>query len=119
MKPLGADLSKIAGLGSFIKDTVDFQLAQIIVNPVKMSLNIGEWMGDTTGKTEVPVGVLRGMLHLISFNCALVVIYEAKGLKNLDVTGISDPAALICIGGNIVARTRVFDNRCDTFLINI
>lgn len=61
LKPLGTDLSKIAGLGTFIKDTVDSQLAQIIVNPVKMSLPIGEWMGDNTGKTGVPVGVLRGM----------------------------------------------------------
>lgn len=34
-------------------------------------------------------------------------------MKNADVTGVSDPAAAIFIGGNEVARTRVFDNSLD------
>ena len=42
-----------------------------------------------------------------------MVIYEAKGVKNVDVTGVSDPAALVKIGGNEVCRTRVFDNSLD------
>jgi hypothetical protein len=29
-----------------------------------MSLPIGEWFGDTAGKTEIPVGVLRGKIFL-------------------------------------------------------
>ncbi|KAJ3370159.1 hypothetical protein HDU91_006565, partial [Kappamyces sp. JEL0680] len=101
LKPLGADVNKLAGLGSLIRDIVKTQLASIIVNPVKLSLPIGEWFGESTGSTEVPIGVLR------------VVLYEAKGIKNVDVTGVSDPAALVYIGGNVVARTRTLDNTLD------
>ena len=71
LKPLGTDLSKIAGLGTFIKDTVDSQLAAMLVNPVKMTFPIGEWMSDSAGSTETPVGVLRGIFktfHLANQN---------------------------------------------------
>jgi Ca2+-dependent lipid-binding protein len=69
LKPLGAmDINKFAGLGDFIKETVQAQLAAMLVNPVKMSFPIGEWMGATSaGATETPVGVLR------------VGIFEGKG----------------------------------------
>jgi Ca2+-dependent lipid-binding protein len=76
LKPLGADIAKVVGLGPLIKDIVDNQLKNIIVNPNKYTIPLGEWMGENAGGTEVPVGVLR------------VVVFEAKGLKNVDVTGV-------------------------------
>ena len=82
LKPLGADLKKIAGVGSLIKDIINTQLAGIIVNPSKFSLPLGEMMGKSETNTEMPVGVMR------------VAIYEAKGLKNIDVTGIN--IGLLC-----------------------
>jgi Ca2+-dependent lipid-binding protein len=83
LKPLGADLKKIAGVGSLIKDIINTQLAGIIVNPSKFSLPLGEMMGGSgETNTEMPVGVMR------------VAIYEAKGLKNIDVTGIN--IGLLC-----------------------
>lgn len=45
-----------------------------------------------------PVGILT------------ITINEAKGLKNQEVIGVSDPYASIVIGGVSVAKTRVVDN---------
>jgi hypothetical protein len=102
LQPLGTmDINKIGGLGDFIKETVQSQIAAIMVNPIKMSFPIGEWMGADFGAIELPVGILR------------VSIYEASGLRNVDVTGISDPLAIIKIGGSEVARTRIIENNCD------
>jgi Ca2+-dependent lipid-binding protein len=103
LKPLGAmDINKFGGLGDFIKETVQSQLAALMVNPVKMTFPIGEWMGTATaGATETPIGVLR------------VAIFEGKGIKNVDMTGVSDPMARILIGGAEVARTRIIDNTLD------
>jgi Ca2+-dependent lipid-binding protein len=65
LKPLGADLSKLAGLGTFIKETVDGQLKQIVVNPNKITLPINEWMDQNATSTDIPVGVLRVMVRKI------------------------------------------------------
>jgi Ca2+-dependent lipid-binding protein len=103
LKPLGAmDINKFGGLGDFIKETVQSQLAALMVNPVKMTFPIGEWMGAAAaGATETPIGVLR------------VAIFEGKGIKNVDMTGVSDPMVRILIGGSEAARTRVIDNTLD------
>jgi Ca2+-dependent lipid-binding protein len=63
LKPLGTmDINKIGGLGDYIKETVQFQMAAMMVNPIKMSFPIGEWMGANFGATELPIGVLRGII---------------------------------------------------------
>ncbi|KAJ3325865.1 hypothetical protein HDV06_002250 [Boothiomyces sp. JEL0866] len=100
--PLGTgDINKLGGLGDYIRTTVDGIVASILVNPVKMNFPIGDWFDASAGQTETPVGVLR------------ITVAEAKGLKNKDVTGISDPATVIKLGGTEIARTRVMDNTLD------
>ncbi|KAJ3260268.1 hypothetical protein HK103_000903 [Boothiomyces macroporosus] len=96
--PLGTgDINKLGGLGDYIRTTVDGIVASILVNPVKMNFPIGAWFDASAGQTESPV----------------VTVAEAKGLKNKDVTGISDPATVIKLGGTEIARTRVIDNTLD------
>ncbi|KAJ3277204.1 hypothetical protein HDV01_000256 [Terramyces sp. JEL0728] len=100
--PLGTgDINKLGGLGDYIRTTVDGIVASILVNPVKMNFPIGQWFDASAGQTETPVGVLR------------ITVAEAKGLKNKDVTGISDPATIIRLGGTEIVRTRVIDNTLD------
>lgn len=103
LKPIGTDITKVAMLGSMIKDVVKQQVDALIVNPMKMTFDIDEMMNGDGGRTEIPAGVLR------------VIFYEAQGLKNIDLSGLSfsNPAILIKMGGEEVARTHVFDNSCD------
>ena len=100
LKPLGAEVTKIAGLGSMIKDVVKSQVDALIVNPNKMSFNIDEMLNGSGGRTDTPAGVLR------------IILYQAKDLKNVDLTGVtfSNPAVLINMGGEEVARTEVKSN---------
>ena len=103
LKPLKAmDINKFGDLGGMIRNIVQGQLAALMVNPMKMTFPIGEWMSPHFGALQKPVGVLR------------VSIYEAKGLKNVDIAGsISDPSAEVYIGGQMVAKTRTIDNNLD------
>ena len=43
-------------------------------------------------------------------------VSEAKGLKNVEVTGKSDPYVKIVLGGTEVARTKAIDNKFVSFL---
>ena len=103
LKPLKAvDINKFGDLGGMIRNIVQGQLSALMVNPMKMSFPIGEWMSPNFGALQAPVGVLR------------VSIYEAKGLKNVDIAGsISDPSAEVYIGGQMLAKTRTIDNNLD------
>ncbi|XJO75420.1 hypothetical protein BDV3_006107 [Batrachochytrium dendrobatidis] len=101
LRPLkGMDLKDIPGLSTFLEDTINGQLRAAIVNPNKISIDLAAMMnaGDSADR---PIGVLR------------VTIFDAKQLKNVDITGISDPCAVIIIGGKEVARTNIIDNNLD------
>ena len=100
LRPLkGMDLKDIPGLSTFLEDTIDSILKSVIVNPNKISIDL-ESMGGSTA-IDPPVGVFR------------VIIFDAKGLRNVDITGASDPCAVITIGGKEVGRTQVIENKLD------
>eukprot|EP00842_Homolaphlyctis_polyrhiza_P000132 jgi/Hompol1/1119/HPOL_002644-RA len=93
LRPLkGMDLKDIPGLSTFLQDTIDSVLRSAIVNPNKISINMVEETADR------PIGVF------------CITIFDAKALKNVDITGTSDPCAAVIIGGKEVARTKVIDN---------
>jgi len=97
LRPLKSmDLMDTPGLSSFLTETIDWQLEQNIVNPNKIVIPLEEWMGPVT--SDVPVGVLT------------VSINVAKGLKNTEVIGVSDPYAAVFIGGMGVGKTKIVDN---------
>ncbi len=66
------------------------------MHPVTIKIPLAEWMG---AQEDFAVGVLS------------VYIIEAKGLKNVEVTGKSDPYVRILLGGAEVCRTRAIDNK--------
>ncbi|KAL2913662.1 Tricalbin-2 [Polyrhizophydium stewartii] len=97
LRPLkGLDLNDIPGLSTFLQDTINEQLKAAIVNPNKIPINLEEMM--TADGTDRPIGILR------------VTILNARELRNVDITGTSDPCAIVMIGGKEVARTAVIDN---------
>jgi hypothetical protein len=46
-----------------------------------MSLPIGEWFGDTAGKTEIPVGVLRGKISFSILSLSKLSYLKQRGLR--------------------------------------
>jgi Ca2+-dependent lipid-binding protein len=89
----------MAGLGDVITEAVYSQINSLMVKPQKIRIPISDWTSALDSQeNEIPVGVLR------------VQIFEAKAIKNVDVTGISDPMALIFLGGKKVAQTRCLKN---------
>ncbi|KAH9272619.1 hypothetical protein BASA83_005124 [Batrachochytrium salamandrivorans] len=91
------DLKDIPGLSTFLEDTINGQLRAAVVNPNKISINLAEMMnaGDSSDRA---IGIFK------------ITLFDAKQLKNVDVTGMSDPCAIVHIGGKEVARTHVIDN---------
>ncbi|KAI8928229.1 C2 domain-containing protein [Entophlyctis helioformis] len=101
LRPLkGMDLKEIPGLSTFLHDTINFQVDQAIVNPNKIPIDL-EAMMNGPDSIDRPIGVLR------------LSIFEGKQLRNVDITGVSDPCAVVFLGGKEVARTRVIDNKLD------
>lgn len=111
LRPLKSmDLMDTPGLSSFLTETIDWQLEQVkslehllippkknIVNPNKIIIPLEEWMGAVSADT-LPVGILT------------LTVNEAKGLKNSELIGVSDPYAAILIGGVTIASTKIIDN---------
>ncbi|TPX56100.1 hypothetical protein PhCBS80983_g04797 [Powellomyces hirtus] len=98
VRPLkGMDLMDTPGLSNFISDTIDYYTTLFVVDPNKITIDLEQLLGSTT-EADKPVGVLR------------VSLYEAKGLRNMELAGKSDPYALMTIGGKQVVRTKTIDN---------
>ncbi|KAJ3020939.1 hypothetical protein HKX48_009472 [Thoreauomyces humboldtii] len=98
VRPLkGMDLMDTPGLSNFINDTIDHYTSLYVVDPNKITIDLEQLLGSTT-ELDKPVGVLR------------VAVYEAKGLKNMELAGKSDPYARLYIGGKPVMRTKTISN---------
>ncbi|KND03955.1 uncharacterized protein SPPG_01407 [Spizellomyces punctatus DAOM BR117] len=101
VRPLkGMDLMDTPGLSSFLTDTINYYTKMFVVDPNKITIDLEQLLGGTS-EADKPVGVLR------------VSLYEAKGLKNMELAGKSDPYALLFVGGKQVARTKTIDNTLD------
>ncbi|KAI8904668.1 C2 domain-containing protein [Gorgonomyces haynaldii] len=96
--PLGSgDINNLASLRAAIDKGIESGLEWMIFPkflPIDME-------GTADMSLETPVGVLR------------VVIYEAARLRNADIGSLSDPCAVLKIGGKEVNRTRVIMNDLD------
>ncbi|TPX65676.1 hypothetical protein SpCBS45565_g05016 [Spizellomyces sp. 'palustris'] len=101
VRPLkGMDLMDTPGLSSFLTDTISYYTKMFVVDPNKITIDLEQLLGGTS-EADKPIGVLR------------VSLYEAKGLKNMELAGKSDPYALLFVGGKQVARTKTIDNTLD------
>ncbi|KAJ3286488.1 hypothetical protein HK104_009001 [Borealophlyctis nickersoniae] len=100
IRPLkGMDLMDTPGLNSFLQDTIDWHLnANLVENKIPIDL---EAIMGVAGAGDRAVGVLRITLH------------EAKNLKNLELTGKSDPYARVFISGRQVYKSKTIDNSLD------
>ncbi|KAJ3368537.1 hypothetical protein HDU91_000523 [Kappamyces sp. JEL0680] len=103
LRPLGANVTRVAGLGRMIKDVVNVQINSLLVNPKKLSFDVPKLLNSDAALTEMPVGVLR------------VIVYEAAGLQNYDRSGVtmSCPSTAVLLGGEEVSRTLVIADNLD------
>ncbi|KAJ3158848.1 hypothetical protein HDU86_002536 [Geranomyces michiganensis] len=98
VRPLkGMDLMDTPGLSNFISDTIDYYTALYVIDPNKITIDLEQLLGTST-EADKPIGVLR------------VSVYEAKGLRNMELAGKSDPYAVMTIGGKQVIRTKTITN---------
>ncbi|KAJ3033983.1 hypothetical protein HDV00_005602 [Rhizophlyctis rosea] len=94
IRPLkGMDLMDTPGLNSFLKDTIDWNVKTMLVDPNKLTIDLEQLMGISPTGDKV-VGVLK------------VRLCEGKQLKNAEMTGKSDPYAKVLLGGKEVYRTK-------------
>ncbi|KAI9105980.1 C2 domain-containing protein, partial [Phlyctochytrium arcticum] len=98
VRPLkGMDLMDTPGLSSFLTDTIAYYTKAFVVDPNFFPIDVEQLLGSAL-PADKPVGVLR------------VSLYEAKGLRNMELAGKSDPYARIMIGGKIVSRSKHVSN---------
>ncbi|KAJ3161537.1 hypothetical protein HDU88_007342 [Geranomyces variabilis] len=98
VRPLkGMDLMDTPGLSSFISDTINYYTELYVIDPNKITIDLEQLLGTST-EADKPIGVLR------------VAVYEAKGLRNMELAGKSDPYAVMTIGGKQVIRTKTITN---------
>ncbi|KAI9340576.1 hypothetical protein BDR26DRAFT_353408 [Obelidium mucronatum] len=101
LRPLkGLDMMDLPGLKNSLNQILSYALSGY-VSPFKNYIDL-DAMFNGTG-AEVPVGVLK------------VTFHEAKGLKNRELAGISDPYVLIRLGGKEVARTKTIGNSLNPY----
>ncbi|KAI9005916.1 hypothetical protein BC832DRAFT_555623 [Gaertneriomyces semiglobifer] len=98
VRPLKAlDLMDTPGLSQFINDQINYNVSSMLIDPHWLTLDIAALMG-VSSEADKPVGVLR------------ILIFEARDLKNRELTGKSDPYCVVTIGGKQVVKTRVIGN---------
>ncbi|KAJ1548185.1 hypothetical protein HK405_004027, partial [Cladochytrium tenue] len=101
IRPLkGLDLMDTPGLQTFLNDIVASAMLSY-VEPHKNSFDMEAFFGGSDD--ESVAGLLR------------ITIYEARDLKNVELAGVSDPFAVVKIGGKEVARTSVVDGSLHPF----
>ncbi|KAL7750387.1 Tricalbin-2 [Sorochytrium milnesiophthora] len=89
------DIMSVPMLKSAIIGGIEYGLSTMI-HPNKLHLPFGEWW--SVPSQDAVNGVLR--LH----------IHDAKGLKNSDLIGKSDPFVRIVVNDKVVAQTNVINN---------
>ncbi|KAJ3022205.1 UNVERIFIED_CONTAM: hypothetical protein HDU68_009253 [Siphonaria sp. JEL0065] len=101
LRPLKAlDLMDMPGLKNSLNQILSYALSGY-VSPHRNYIDL-DAMFNGTG-AEVPVGVLKVTLH------------EAKGLKNFELAGISDPYVLVRLAGKEVARSKTIGNSLNPY----
>ncbi|KAJ3069127.1 hypothetical protein HDU98_007809 [Podochytrium sp. JEL0797] len=97
LRPLKAlDMMDMPGLKSSLNQILASGLSGF-VSPNKNTIDLDAMLNGTI--TDFPVGVLKVTLH------------EAKNLKNIELAGTSDPYVAIRLGGKVVAKSSVKDNK--------
>ncbi len=96
----------LPGLSSFLQNLVRDIVGWLFVAPNAFTLDLDAMMNGPAGgwaTTETACGVL------------MIRVVEAKNLKNVEITGMSDPYADIRIRGRSVAKTRVIENNLNPY----
>jgi len=102
LKPLGGetfgfDIANIPGLAPFIRDQIHATLQPMMYDPNEYILDMEAML------SGVPLDTAIGVLQLTIFN--------AKGLKNPELIGSTDPFIRVSVGGRAeLARTEVASN---------
>ncbi|CAG8554094.1 17567_t:CDS:10 [Acaulospora morrowiae] len=102
LKPIGGetfgfDIANIPGLHPFIKEQINATLGPMMYDPNQFTLD-AEYL-----ISGYPIDSAIGVLA--------VTIYGAKGLKNSEMFGTSDPYCKLTIrGGQVLAKTRVIND---------
>lgn len=111
---LGFDISHIPGLHSFIQDQVHATLRPMMYAPNVFSLDLESIIGG------IPIESALGVLKL--------KIMSAKGLRNVETFGASDPYVKVTLHGNkLLAKTKtiydslnpVWDETCFLILTSL
>lgn len=103
LKPLnGVDVMDMPGLNNFLHKLIQDIIGWLFVQPNAFVFDLDAFM-NTQVSVESAIGVL------------LVKVHEARGLKNIETIGKSDPYAMVRIGGRELARTRAIDNNLDPY----
>ncbi len=112
LRPLkGLDLMDLPGLSSFISDMIKWGLDTSLVHPVTLKIPVLQYMTVEEGTNKlIPFKLILIIIDKI-VGVLTVTAHEARNLKNVEVTGKSDPYAKLLIGGKEVWRTRVIDNK--------
>ncbi|GES95782.1 C2 domain-containing protein [Rhizophagus clarus] len=102
LKPIGGetfgfDIANLPGLSTFILDQVHATLRPMMYAPNVYTLDAEQLVGGYP--IETAIGVLK------------LTIFNAKGLRNAERFGTSDPYVKVKVHGNIeLARTKVIDD---------
>ncbi|KAI8609214.1 hypothetical protein BC830DRAFT_1151653 [Chytriomyces sp. MP71] len=101
LRPLKSlDIMDMPGLKASLDAGIKYGLSGF-VSPNRNSIDLDAIMNGTGA--DVPVGVLK------------VIVHEAKGLKNVELAGMSDPYVLLKINSVPVARTKAIDNSLNPY----
>lgn len=84
-------------MSKFIDENIKYQLEQNVVDPNRIVIPLEEWMG-ASAVIDKPVGIIR------------CILFEGKKLKNVELTGMSDPYVKVLLGDKVVGKTKVIDN---------
>ncbi|KAI3631409.1 hypothetical protein MIR68_010899 [Amoeboaphelidium protococcarum] len=104
LKPLkGMDLMDLPGLNAFLQTLIRDIVGMLFVHPNAFVLDLDAIMNGDYVVGEQAIGIL------------LIKVYEARGLKNMESFGVSDPFAKVKIGGKEVARTKIIDNNLNPY----
>lgn len=94
---LGLDIANLPGLSGFIREMIHGTLGPMMYDPNVFTLNLEQMLSGAS--IDSAIGVLQ------------ITVYNARGLKNTDITGTIDPYVKMTINqGAELARTEVRDN---------
>ncbi|KAI9149756.1 Tricalbin-2 [Blastocladiella emersonii ATCC 22665] len=99
LRPLGSfDVNALGSIRKWLDDTIAWAINTNLVYPVPLVLPFDDWFNNPMLEADKSIGVL------------VVHVRFAKGLKNADLIGKSDPFARIVVGSNVVGKTNVINN---------